>query len=200
LAGPLPQRLEADLVTTPLVKPISREVLVSGAAYKATMTTEHLTLVRKGGRRGVQITWDDLLAFEQRADAALAPVVAEELRSQSRPPARSILNEIAQELRAATSALAHADEVLTQAGALPAALMAQAAADPAYGRVAPEEHWFVEPLLTIVEVASILRVSTRTVRRLGLRTIRVGGEERYQQSVIREYLRVQEARTVGVRR
>jgi hypothetical protein len=187
-------------VTTPLVKPLTREILVSGTAYKVTITAEHLKLVRKGGRRGIEITWDDLLAFEQRADAAIAPVAASATGERSRTPARSILNEVAQDLRAASTALARADDVLTQAGALPPALMAQAAADPVYGRAAPLEHWFVEPLLTVVEVASILRVSTRAVRRLGLRTIRVGSEERYQQSIIREYMRAQEMRTDGRRR
>ena len=77
--------------------------------------------------------------------------------------------------------------------------MAQVASDPTYGRSSPQDHWFVEPLLTIVEVASILRVSTRVVRRLGLQVVRVGGEERYLQSVIRDYLREQQLRS-GSRR
>ena len=181
-------------MTTPLVKPITREVLVSGAAYKVTIAAEHLKIVRKGGRKGVEISWDDLINFEHPVDATIAPVVASAAEDRARTPARSILNEVAQDLRAASGALARADEVLTQAGALPAALMAQVAADPAYGRAHQHDHWFVEPLLTIVEVASILRVSTRAVRRLGLRVVRVGGEERYLQSIIREYLREQQSK------
>lgn len=187
-------------MTTPLVKPITREVLVTGTSYKVTMTSEHLKLVRKGGRKGVEISWDDLLAFEHRVESAIAPVTLSATEQHARTPARSILNEVAQDLRDASASLARADEVLTQAGALPAALMAQVASDPTYSRPSPQEHWFVEPLLTIVEVASILRVSTRVVRRLGLREIRVGGEERYLQSVIREYLREQEASSLRIRR
>ncbi len=186
-------------MTTPLVKPITREVLVDGASYKVTMTPEHLRLVRKGGRKGVEISWDDLLAFEHRVESAIAPVTLSATEQHARTPTRSILNEVAQDLREASASLARADEVLTQAGALPAALMAQVASDPTYGRPSPQEHWFVEPLLTIVEVASILRVSTRIVRRLGLRAVHVGGEERYLQSAIREYLREQQLRT-GERR
>lgn len=181
-------------MTTPLVKSITREVLVSGAAYKVTMTAEHLKIVRKGGRKGVEISWDDLINFEHDVDATIAPVAASANEDRTRNPTRSILNEIAQDLRAATGALARADEVLTQAGALPAALMAQVGADPTYGSAQQHDHWFVEPLLTIVEVASILRVSTRAVRRLGLRVVRVGGEERYLQSIIREYLREQQTK------
>jgi len=67
--------------------------------------------------------------------------------------------------------------------------MRQLHGDPIYGRPVQPEHWFVEPLLTIAEVAQLLRVSTRAVRRIDLRAVRVGGEERYQQSDIREYLR-----------
>ena len=178
-------------MTTPLVKAITREVLVSGAAYKVTMTAEHLKIVRKGGRKGVEISWDDLINFEHRSSADIPPVQASMAEDRARTPTRSILNEVAQDLRAASGALARADEILTQAGALPAALMAQVASDPTYGRAQQHDHWFVEPLLTIVEVASILRVSTRVARRLGLRVVRVGGEERYLQSVIREYLREQ---------
>lgn len=172
----------------------------AGAAYKVTMTAEHLRIVRKGGRKGVEISWDDLINFEHYLDATIAPVATSAAEDRARTPTRSILNEVAQDLRAATGALARAEEVLTQAGALPAALMLQVASDPAHGRADQQEHWFVEPLLTIVEVASILRVSTRVVRRLGLRVVRVGGEERYLQSVIREYLRAQESPLANRRR
>ena len=86
-------------------------------------------------------------------------------------------------------ALGHEDGAPTQAGALPPELMRQLHGDPIYGRPVQPEHWFVEPLLTIAEVAQLLRVSTRVVRRIDLRAVRVGGEERYQQSDIREYLR-----------
>ena len=110
-------------MSTPLVKPITREVLVTGTSYKVTMTPEHLKLVQKGGRKGVEISWDDLLAIEHRVESAIAPVTMNATEEPARTPARSILNEVAHDLRAATASLARADEVLTQAGALPPALM-----------------------------------------------------------------------------
>ena len=122
--------------------------------------------------------------------APIAPVTVP--MDKPKAPSRGVLNEVAQQLRAATEFLSKADDTLTQAGALPAALMARAAADPRYGQAEPENHWFVEPLLTLPEVASILRVPPRTVQRLGLRVIHIAGEPRYQQSAIREYLRQQE--------
>lgn|GEM_PF-2764291 len=178
-------------MTTPLVNALSREILIGGTAYIVTLAADRLSVRRKGSRKSLEIAWDDLLTFEQRADAATAPLPAVDTSRGSAPP-KAILNEIAQGLRTAAAALAYADDILTQSGALPAALMAQAASDPTYGRATQQDHWFVEPLLTVVEVASILRISPRVVRRLGLRSISIGGEERYQQSVIREYLREHE--------
>lgn len=176
-------------MTTPLVKALTREILVSGTAYKVTIAADRLTLRRKGARKALEVTWDDVLLIEQRTAETSAPVPATAVDNDSKSTPGPVLNGIARELRAAASALATVDEMLTHAGAMPAALMARVASDPLYGRAEPADHWFVEPLFTIVEVASILRVSTKTVRRLPLRAIVVAGETRYQQSAIREYVR-----------
>jgi len=174
-----------------LVQPLTREILIAETAYHVTLHPDRVAIRQKGRRSGIEIPWPDLLAFDQRMQAPVSPVAAPE--GKARAVSRGVLNEIAQQLRAATEFLSRADDTLTQAGALPAALMARAAADPRHGP-APEveTHWFVEPLLTAVEVASVLRVTPRAVQRLGLRTIRIAGEDRYQQSVIREYLRQHE--------
>jgi hypothetical protein len=177
-------------VATPLVQPLTREIQIGETTYHVTMHPDRVAIRQKGRRSSVEIPWTELLAFEQRMQAPVAPAAAVE--GKPKAPSRGLLNEIAQQLRAATAMLATADDTLTQAGALPAALMSQAAADPRHGPVEYEAHWFVEPLLTLTEVASILRVTPRTVQRLGLRTVRIGGEDRFQQSVIREYLRQQE--------
>lgn len=182
---------EDALVTAPLVRPLKREVLVGGTAYRLLLTADRLTLTPKGRRKGtVEITWDELLAWHARESAA--PAVPEAARSTS--PPRAILNDIAQELRAATASLARADETLTLAGALPAPLQAAMDSDPHHGPVEERSDWFVEPLLTIHEVASVLRLSTRAVRRLPLRTIPIAGEIRYRQSEIRRFLQEQESR------
>jgi hypothetical protein len=106
---------------------------------------------------------------------------------------RSVLGDVAGALREATALLARADETLAQAGALPAELRMQPPSDPHFGRPEHRDDWFVEPLLTEREVASILRLSTRAVRRLALRSIRLGGQTRYRQSELRHFLQNQES-------
>jgi hypothetical protein len=182
-------RLGANLVTTPLVRPLTREILVGGSAYKLVISADRLVLTPKGRRSGgTEVTWDQLLAFQERTSEAPASTASKSAVS------RSILNEIALALRAATSSLNKADEALTQAGVLPAELRAELHPDFVYGARDEQSDWFVEPLLTDREVASILRVSTRAVRRLPLRSILISGETRYRQSEIREFLRKQESR------
>jgi hypothetical protein len=100
-----------------------------------------------------------------------------------------VLTEVATAVRAAAAAIGTADEALTQAGALPERLTMALGGDPVQGTARQADHWFIEPLLTITEVAAILRVSTRVVRRLPIGTVPIAGEMRYLQSAIREYLK-----------
>lgn len=178
-------------MTTPLVRPLTREVLIGGTAYRAMLTADRLTLTPKGRRKGaIEITWDELVAWGARdVSAPAAPVSA----AASTGP-RAVLSEIASEVRLAAASLIRADQALTQAGALPQQLRAEMATDPQYGRPEERSDWFIEPLLTAAEVASILRLSTRAVRRLPLRTIVLSGETRYRQSEIRSFLQKQESK------
>lgn len=173
-------------MTTPLVRAVARKILIGDTAYVVTLSAEHLSVRRKGARSAKEIPWDALLARGEYAAVNAQPTAP--VSAPGHPP-RAVLDEIARDLRAAAAALSLADDAVTQAGALPASVMLQIHGDPERGRPAHADHWFVEPLLTIAEVGQLLRLSTRAVRRLGLRTIRVGGEERYQQSELREYLR-----------
>ena len=174
-------------MATPLVQPLTREIQIGETTYHVTMHPDRVAIRQKGRRSSVEMAWTELLVSDQRMQALVAPSAPPE--GKAKAVSHGILNEVAQQLRAATEFLSKADDTLAQASALPAALMAQASADPRHGQVDQENHWFVEPLLTLTEVASILRVTPRTVQRLGLRTIRISGEDRFQQSVIREYLR-----------
>jgi hypothetical protein len=174
-------------VTTPLVKPLAREILVGQTAYRVTLMTDRIAITQKGHRMGFEMTWDELLVSRKSQESA-APTVS---HAASLP--RSIATEIARDVQLAIESLGRAGATLTQAGALPPALLAQMNSDPTYGRAEQRDDWFVEPLLTIAEVASVLRLSTRAVRRLQLRSITVGGEVRYRQSELREYLRKQES-------
>ena len=175
-------------MTTALVKPLAREVLVSGTAYRVTIAADRLTLKAKGKRTSaIDITWDELLTW--RTHAIETPPMT---KAPSHPPP-AVLTDVAQEVRAAASALVKADARLVQAGALPPELRAEASADPIYGRAEQASDWFIEPLLTIHEVASVLRISTRAVKHLSLRSIVLAGETRYRQSEIRDFLRKQES-------
>lgn len=177
-------------MTTPLVRPLTREVLIGGTAYRVLLTADRLTLTPKGRRKGaIEVTWDELIAWNAPETATSA---RPEATSPAIPPCH-ILSEIAKEVRAATTALSRADEALNMAGALPPELRAETATDPQYGRPEERQDWFIEPLLTVNEVASILRLSTRVVRRLPIRTVSLAGEVRYRQSEIRAYLQKQES-------
>ncbi len=172
-------------MTTPLVNALKREIYVAGKPYRVTLTADGLTLAPKGGQKGVAYSWDELLT---KREAARAPRDSDG-PAPTAPISRAILTELATSVRTAAAAMATADEKLTQAGALPQRLVEVAAHDPLHGSARQDEHWFIEPLLTLAEVAAILRVSTRTVRRLPLGTVPIRGEVRYLQSAVRDYLR-----------
>jgi hypothetical protein len=55
-------------MTTKLEGPLKREVEVQGTAYTLTLTPDGLSLVRKGKRKGIELTWQSLVD----GDAALA--------------------------------------------------------------------------------------------------------------------------------
>ena len=175
-------------MTTPLVKPLAREILVAGTAYKVVLTADRLMLTRKGRRSGIELTWDELLA-QREADSS---VVVTPRTAQQLP--RPIMMEAVRDIRAVSAALTRVDEALTQAGALPAGLLATIGPDPDYGQATQRDDWFIEPLLTVAEVASILRLSMRRVRRLPLRSIMLNGVMRYRQSELRDFLRKQESK------
>lgn len=176
-------------MTTLLVKPLSRELLVAGTAYRVTLTADRVKLTGKGKRvPAVDLTWDEVLAWCVAHAEAASPSASKE------DVPRSVLGEVAGALREATALLAQADETLARAGGLPAELRMEAASDPHFGRPDHRDDWFIEPLLTEREVASILRLSTRAVRKLALRSIRLGGQTRYRQSEIRHFLQSQESK------
>jgi hypothetical protein len=55
-------------MATRLEKPLRREVEIDGTAYALTIDPGGLHLVRKGKRKGIDLTWHDLVS----GDAALA--------------------------------------------------------------------------------------------------------------------------------
>jgi hypothetical protein len=55
-------------MTTKLSAPFKRELDLNGEKYTVTLTPEGLKLVRKGKRKGVELTWATIV----NGDAALA--------------------------------------------------------------------------------------------------------------------------------
>ena len=62
---------------TPLDKPLKRELTVDGTAYVLTLTPEGLHLVKKGKRKGIDLTWASIV----NGDAALATELRASLNS-----------------------------------------------------------------------------------------------------------------------
>ncbi|HEY1035991.1 MAG TPA: hypothetical protein VGE09_13515 [Pseudoxanthomonas sp.] len=58
-------------MTTPLDKPLRREVTVNDKAYTLTIDPGGLKLVEKGRRNGVELQWKDLLSGDAGLAAAL---------------------------------------------------------------------------------------------------------------------------------
>lgn len=48
-------------MTTPLRKALAREVVHSGVSYRVVVSADGLRVTPKGGRRGVALSWDDVL-------------------------------------------------------------------------------------------------------------------------------------------
>ena len=58
-------------MTTPLDKPLRREVTVNDKAYTLTIDPTGLKLVEKGRRNGVELQWKDVLSGDAGLAAAL---------------------------------------------------------------------------------------------------------------------------------
>ena len=108
-------------MATPLVQPLTRAIQIGETVYHVTMHPDRVAIRQKGRRSSVEVSWTELLAFEQRMQEPVAPAATPE--GKPRAVSRGILNEVAQQLRTATEFLSKADDTLTQAGALPAALV-----------------------------------------------------------------------------
>lgn len=54
-------------MTTPLDRPIKREIDIDGARYTVTLSPEGVKVTEKGKRKGHELTWRDIIS----GDAAL---------------------------------------------------------------------------------------------------------------------------------
>lgn len=63
-------------MTTPLDRPVRRAVEIDGVPYVVTLLPTGVRLVRKGHRKGAEVTWQQILSGEVVLDAQLAASVA----------------------------------------------------------------------------------------------------------------------------
>jgi hypothetical protein len=176
-------------MATTLLRPLAREILLGDQSYKVVISAEGVRMTRKGGRKGAELKWDAILALGHES---------EHMPPSPRPQASDlptpIAADLAKEVRTATDALARARGVLGRAGSVPAALLREVEPDTIYGRSDSQTDWYIEPLLTSTEVASILRISRSAVARLGVPSVDIAGERRYRQSELRRYVAAHESR------
>jgi hypothetical protein len=64
---------------TKLDKQLRRELEIEGAAYTLTIDPDGLRLVEKGRRKGIELTWRDMVS----GDAALAVALQASVRANS---------------------------------------------------------------------------------------------------------------------
>jgi len=181
-------------MTTPLTKQVKRRVVVGEDTYNVVMEPEGVRISLKGRRHGALVAWETILALSEVDDAPRAMIA----RNESDVP-NAIAGEVAAEVRSARAALVRVVEKLAAIPGVPSALLSEMDPDPVYGQMEHRADWYIEPLLTPAEVASVLRVSKAAVSRLPIRWVSIAGEPRHRQSAIREYLKNEE-RADGYRR
>ena len=170
-------------MTTPLRKPLAREVVLDDVPFKVVLSDEGVRITPKGKRKAPVVSWETIMRLSQTSDEdPPTPSTAEDGLPDS------IAGEIAAEITTARAALGRAGEKLGAAKDLPPELRLQIDPDPVYGEREQRSDWFIEPLLTPTEVASVLRVSMAAVMRLPIRWVSIAGERRYRQSEVRRYL------------
>ena len=76
------------MATTRLDGPVRRELEIAGNAYTLTITPQHMTLVRKGRRKGLELEWAQLVSGEAALATALNASLTANLAA-SAPPART---------------------------------------------------------------------------------------------------------------
>lgn len=179
-------------MTTPLTKPIGREFQHDGVWYKVMLSSEGIRVTPKGGRRGVTLSWDDILSFDDshatsRGTNGDGPAASPSTRLLGMPDV--VAADVLLLLRRANETLADASSLIDKASELPAILAAHR--EPPSPTERERSDWYVEPLLTLRQVSQLLSVSTRRVRGLPLKAINLDGQIRYQPAELRRFLAAQ---------
>jgi hypothetical protein len=174
-------------MATPLQKSITRELQYDATTYKVVVSPDGVRVTRKGTRRGVELSWDDILAFDGGSKVAESQSA---VSSEGRMPKLGMQEVVAADvillLRCATETLSDASSLIDSASELPGLLAAHR--EPPQPREEERSDWYIEPLLTIRQVSKLLGVSTRRVRNLPLKAIDLDGETRYHPADLRRFL------------
>jgi hypothetical protein len=107
-------------VTTPLTKPVARELLLDGQPFKVIVSPEGLRITPKARRKGSIVTWDTVLGLSQAQDVPRGVVQPTETDVPT-----AIAHEVATEIQAAKAALARAGQKLSDIGDVPPILLSE---------------------------------------------------------------------------
>lgn len=171
-------------MATPLSKPVTRELDFNGAPYRVVLSPDGLRITRKHGRQGVTFSWDQLLAPDTKDDpkpSTVAPLAAAKLGMPDVVAADVLLLA-----RRASDTIGDIVALVNRASDLPASLAMHREPPPPTDE--QRSDWYLEPLLTVRQVAELLSVSTGRVRGLSLKPVNVDGQIRYQPAEVRRFL------------
>jgi hypothetical protein len=178
-------------MTTALTKPLARQVEYEGHLYKVVVSADGIRLTAKGARRGVMLTWGDVLSFDEAHDAERSPLAAGvPSPTSAHSPKLGMQDVVAADvlllMKRANETLTEAATLIDRASELPS-LLAKGREPP---RPSEKERsdWYIEPLLTIRQVSQLLAVSSRRVRTLPLKAINLDGHVRYHPAELRRFL------------
>jgi hypothetical protein len=182
-------------MATKLTKPVVREVQHAGAPFKVVLSPSGLVVTQKGKRRGVTLTWEQILDAEDDRDGAPAPPAPRNGQAREDPITQKlgmsgpIAADVLLLMRQANESLSQATQLIDHASELPSLIANRR--EPRAPTERERSDWFIEPLLTVKEVAGVLGVSTQRVRGLPLKALNLDGQIRYHPAELRRYLAAQ---------
>jgi hypothetical protein len=179
-------------MTTQLTKPIVRMVEHDGVVYKATFSSDGLRITKKGGRRAITLSWDELFREEDPQAEASSSVVTQEQSTPRLGMQDAVAADVLPLMRRANDTLAEATQLIDAASSLPSLIASHRR--PIEPSEEERADWYIEPLLSIQQVSRILGVSTRKVRSLDVQQIQVAGETRFHPAEIRRFVASQASR------
>lgn len=179
-------------MATQLTKPIVRMIEQGGIAYKIVLSGDGLRITKKGGRRAISLSWDDLLTTEDSQTEEQVPSAVQEQSSPRLGMQDVVAADVLLLMRKANDTLSEATKLIDSASSLPSIIASHRR--PLEPDDDERADWYIEPLLSIQQVSRILGVSTRKVRNLALRQIPIGDEIRYHPAELRRFMATQTTR------